>query len=207
MANRWRNNGNSDRLIFLGSKITAGGDCNHGLKMIIPWKISYDKPRQSIKKKRHYLPTRVCLVRLLLGMWELDHNEGWVLKNWCFWTVVLEKTPESPLNFEEIQPVNPKGSQPWIFIGKTDAETEAVNTLATLCKELIHWKRPWSWERSKSGGEGDDRGWDGWMASSTQCTWVWVNLTIWCRTGKPDVLSPWGCKALYVTELLNKNIA
>ena len=163
MANRWGNNGNSDRLIFLGSKITAGGDCNHGLKMIIPWKISYDKPRQSIKKKRHYLPTKVCLVKLLLWMWELDHNEGWVLKNWCFWTVVLEKTPESPLNCEEIQPVNPKGSQPWIFIGKTDAETEAVILWPPYAKSWFIGKDPEAgkdWSQEEKGMTEDETvGW------------------------------------------------
>ena len=95
-------------------------------------------------------------------MWELDHKEGWALKNWCFWTVVLEKTPESPLDSKEIRPVNPKGNQPWIFNEKADAEAESSNTWATWCKELTHWKRPWCWERLRAGGEGGDRGWDGW---------------------------------------------
>ena len=76
-------------------------------------------------------------------MWELDHKEGWVLKNWCFWTVVLEKTVESPLDCKEIQPVSPKRNHPWIFIPRTDAESEA---LATWCKKPSHWKRPWCWE-------------------------------------------------------------
>ena len=93
--------------------------------------------------------------------------------NWCFWTVVLKKTLESPLDCKEIKPVNPKGNQPWLFIGRTVA-TWSFNTLATWCKELTHWKRPWYWERLKAG-EGDDRGWDGWMASLTRWTWVSVN--------------------------------
>ena len=76
------------------------------------------------------------------------------------------------------------------------------NTLATWCKELSHWKRPWCWERLKAGGEGDDRGWDGWMASLTQWTWVWVNSGSWWWTGKPGVLQS-VCKALYTTEQLN----
>ena len=99
------------------------------------------------------------------------YKESWVLKNWCFWTVVLEKTRESPLDCKKIQPVHPKGNQPWIFIGRTDAEAEAP-TLATWCKELTHWKKPWCWKRLKAG-EGDDRGWDGWMASLTRWIWVW----------------------------------
>ena len=94
-------------------------------------------------------------------MWELDHKESWALKNWWCWTVVLEKTLESPLDCKAIQPVNPKGNQSWIFTGRTEAEAEA-----TWCKELTHWKRPWCWERLKAGGEGDNRGWDGWMDMS-----------------------------------------
>ena len=93
-------------------------------------------------------------------MWELDYKKSWAPKNWCFWTVVLEKTLESSLDCKEIKPVNPKGNQSPIFIGRTDAEAEA-SILWPLCEELIHWKRPWCWERLKAGGEGDNRGWDG----------------------------------------------
>ena len=100
-------------------------------------------------------------------IWELDSEENWALKNWCFWTVVLEKTLESPLDCKEIQPVHPKGDQSWIFIERTMLKLNS-NTLATWCKELTHLKRPWCWERLKAG-EGDDRGWDGWMALPTQC--------------------------------------
>ena len=75
------------------------------------------------------------------------------------------ETLESPLDCKKIQPVHPKGNQSWIFTGRTDAEAE----FPILCEELTHWKRPWSWERLKAGGEGDDRVWDGWMASLTQC--------------------------------------
>ena len=109
-------------------------------------------------------------------IWELDYKESWVPKNWCFWTVVLEKTLESPLDCKEIQPVHPKGNQFWIFIGRTDAEAETPILWPPDVKNwLDHWKRPWCWERLKVGGEGNDRGWDGWMASPTQWTWVWVN--------------------------------
>ena len=119
-------------------------------------------------------------------MWELDCEESWVLKNWCFWTVVLEKTLESPLDCKEIQSVHPKGNQSWIFIGRTDAEAE-TNTLATWCEELTHWKIPWCWDRL-GAGEGDGRGWDGWMASPTRWTWVWVNSGSWWWTGRPGML-------------------
>ena len=80
-------------------------------------------------------------------MWELFYKESQALKNWCFWSMVLEKTLESPLDSKEIKPVNPKGNQSWIFIGGTDAE--APITLATWCKELAHWKKPWYWQRLK----------------------------------------------------------
>ena len=109
-------------------------------------------------------------------MWELDHKEDWMLKNWCLWIVVLEKSLESPLDSKEINPVHPKENQPWIFTGKTDAETEAqILWLPGKKKKLSHWKRLWCWERLKAGGEGNNRGWDGWMASPTQWTWVWAN--------------------------------
>ena len=128
-------------------------------------------------------------------MWELDYKESWVPENWCFWTVVLEKTIESPLDCKDIQPVHPKGNQSWIFIRRTDAEAE-TNTLATWCKELTHWKRPWCWERLKAGGEGDERGWDGWMASPTQWAWVWVNFGSWWWTGRPGMLRFMGSQSV-----------
>ena len=141
--------------------------------MLAPWKKSYDQPRQHIKKQRHHCVDKgpssqgygfsISHVR----MWELDHKGGWALKNWCFWTVVLEKTLESPLECKEIKPVNPEGNQSWISIWRTDAEAEIPITLATWCEKLTHWKRPWCQERLKAE-EGDDRGWDGWMASLTR---------------------------------------
>ena len=139
-------------------------------------------------------------------MWELDYKESWAPKNWYFWIVVLEKTLESPLDCKEIKPVHPKGDQSWIFIGRTDAEAETPNTLATWCEELTHWKRPWCWERLMAGGEGDDRGWDGWLASLTQRTWIWVSLGSWWWTGKPGVLQSMGSQRVrhnWATELNN----
>ena len=139
-------------------------------------------------------------------MWELDYKESWVPKNWCFWTVVLEKTLESPLDCKEIQPVHPKRNQSWIFIGRIDAEAETP-TLTTWCKELILWKRPWYWERLKAGGEGDDRGWNGWMASLTQWTRVWAGSGSWWWTGKPGMLQSMGLQIVrhnWATELNNQ---
>ena len=135
-------------------------------------------------------------------MWELDYKESWVVKNWCFWTVVLEKTLESPLDSREIQPVHPIGNQSWIFIGKDSCRSWNSNALATWCEELTHLKRPWCWERLRAE-EGDDRRWDGWMASPTQWTWVWVNPGSFWWTGNPACFSPWDCKESDMTERLN----
>ena len=137
-------------------------------------------------------------------MWELDYKESWVPKNWCFWTVVLEKTLESPLDCKKIQPVHPKGNQSWIFIGRTDVDAGTPNTLATWWEELTHLKRPWCWERLMVGGEVDNRGWDGWMASPTWWTRVWVSSGSWWWTGKPGMLQSMGLQRLghdWATEL------
>ena len=142
--------------------------------MLSPWKESYDKPRQHFKKQKHHFVDKGPSSQSYgfssshVHMWELDHTKGWEPKNWCFGTGVWGKTLESPLDCMEIQPVNPKGNQSWIFIGRTDAEAETPNTLATWCKESTHWKRPWSWERLRAKGEGDDGGWEHCMALLTQ---------------------------------------
>ena len=137
-------------------------------------------------------------------MWELDYKESWAPKNWCFWTVVLEQTFESPLDCKEIQLVHPKGDQSWVFTERTDVEAE---TPILWPPDAKNWKdplkRPWCWERLKVGGEGDDRGWDGLMASPTQWTWVWVNSGSWWWTGRPGVLQSKGCKESDITERLN----
>ena len=135
-------------------------------------------------------------------MWELDCEESWAPKNSCFWTVVLEKTLESPLDCKETQPVHPKGDQSWVFIGRTDAKAETPILWPHHGK--THWKRPWFWEGLGAGGERDDRGWDGWMASPTQWTWVWVNSRSWWWTGRPGALRFMGSQRVrhdWATEL------
>ena len=100
--------------------------------MLAPWKKSYNKPRQCIKKQRQYFANKSLYSQIYgfssshVWMWQLDHKEGWAPQNWCFWTVVLEKTLESPLNCKEIKPVKPKWNQPWIFTGRTDAEASVL---------------------------------------------------------------------------------
>ena len=146
-----------------------------------PWNESYNQLRQHTKKQRHHFTNKSPSSQNYdfssshVRMWEFDNKEGLVLKNWCFQTVMLEKTLESPLESKVIKPVNPKGNQLWLFIERTDAEAETPVIWPCDAKKLTHWKRLWCWERSRAGGEGDDRGWDDWTAPLAQWTWVWVN--------------------------------
>ena len=138
-----------------------------------PWKKSYDQPRQHIKKQRHYFANKGQSSQSYgfsighVWMWELDYKESSVLKNWCFWTVVLEKTLESPLDCREIQPVHPKGIQSWISIGRTDVEAETPTFWPPDAKNWIIWKDPdagkdWRWEE-KGMPEDEMIGWHHWL--------------------------------------------
>ena len=151
-------NGNSYRFYF-------GGLQNHcrwwlppwNEKTLAPWKKSYDQPRQHITKQRHYFANKGPSSQSCgfsgshVWMWELDCKEGWAPKNWCFWTMVLEKTLESPVDYKEIKLVNPKGNQSWIFIGRTDAEAETPTLSPPDTKNRLIWKdldaqKDWGWE-------------------------------------------------------------
>ena len=117
--------------IFLCSKITADGDCRHEIKRrLLLGRKAMTNLDSILRKQRHYFADKVLFSQSYgfssshVWMWELDYKESWLEKNWCFWTVVLEKTLESSLEFMEVQPVHPKGNQPWIFIGRTDAEAQ-----------------------------------------------------------------------------------
>ena len=143
-----------------------------------------------LKSRDNTLPTNVQSYGFSsshVWMWELDHKEGWVMKNWCSWTAVLEKILESPLDCKEIKPVNPKGNQPWTFIGRTDAEAEGP----------ILWPpdaKSWLIGKDTELGKMEDRRrrgweqWDGWMSSQILWTWVWVVSKRWWRTEKAGVL-------------------
>ena len=145
-----------------------------------------------IKKQRHYFADKGPYSQSYgfssshIWMWELDHIEGWALKNWCFWAVVLEKTLESPLDCKEIKLVNPKGNQPWIFIGRTDTEAETPILWPSDAKSWFLRKDPdvgKDWSHEEKGMTG----WDGWMASTTQWAWVWQSFDqalreVWCAT-------------------------
>ena len=134
---------------------------------------------------------------------ELNYKESWVPKNWCFWTVVLEKTLESRLDCKEIQPVRPKGNQSWMFIGMTDAETETPILWPPDVKDWLIGKDPDSgkdWRREEKATED----WMGWMSSLTRGTWVWGGSRSWWWTGRPGVLQTMGSQGVghdWATEL------
>ena len=135
-------------------------------------------------------------------LWELDCEESWVLKNWCVWTVMLENTLASPLDCKEIQPVPSKGDQPWVFFGRNDAKAETPVLSPPHAKSWLIGKdsdagRDWGQE------EKGTTGWDGWMASLTRWTWVWVNSGSWWWMGGLACCDSWGCKELDTTEWLN----
>ena len=144
-----------------------------------------------------YLPTKVHLVKAMVFPVVMYGCESWTLKKaehridafelWC-WRRLLRV----PWTTRRSNQSTLKGSIPEYSLEGLILKLKLQYTLATWCKELTHKKRPWCWERLKAGGEGDDRGWDGWMASPTQCTWVWVDSRSWWWTGKPGVLQSMG---------------
>ena len=175
MANRRGKSGNSDRLYFLGLQNHCRRWLHPWNMMISSWQESDDKPKQYVEKQRHYSADKGLYNQSYgfssshVWIWDLDHKESWVLKNWCFWTVVLKQTLESPLDYRKIKPINTKGNQPWVFIGRTDAEAEAPIfglpdveswlTRKTLILGKIEGKKRRRWQRR-----------DGWVASLTQRT-------------------------------------
>ena len=143
--------------ILGGSKITADGDCNHEIKRcLLLWRKVMTNLGSILKSRVITLPTKVHLVKamvfpVVMYERELDYKESWAPKNWCFWTVVLKKALESPLDCKEIQPVHPKGNQSWIFIGRTDAEAETPILWLPDVKSWLIWKdsdagKDWRWE-------------------------------------------------------------
>ena len=197
MENRWGNGGkNSGRIYFGGSKIIANDNCSTEIKRCLLLGRKAMANVDSTLKSRDITNKGPCsqsygFSSSHVWIWELDYKESWAWKNWCFWTVVLERTLESLLNSKRIQPINPKEISPE-YSWEDWCWSWNPNTLATWCEEQIHLKRPWCWERLKAGGEGNDGGFDGWMASLTQWTWVWVSSVSWWWIGRPGVLQSMG---------------
>ena len=152
--------------IFLGgSKIIAGGDCSHEIKRWLLLGRNIMTNLDSIFKSRHYFANKgpssqsYGFSRGHVWMWELNYKESWALKNWRFWTVMLDKTLESPLSCKEIHPVHPKGNQSWIFIGRTDAKAETPILWPPDGNNWLIWKDPdpgkdWRWEEKGMTGDG-----------------------------------------------------
>ena len=192
MANRWETVETVADFIFLGSKITADGDCSHEIKrrLLLGRKVMTNL--DSTLKSRHYFVNKGPSSQGYgfssghVWMWELDYKESWALKNWWFWAVVLKKSLESPLDCKKIQPVHPKGNQSWVFIGRTDVEAETPIFWPPDVKSWLIWKDP-DVGKDRRQEEKGMRGWDGWMASPTQWTWVWVNSRSWWWTGRPGM--------------------
>ena len=177
--------------------------------MIAPWKKSYDQPRQHIKKQTHYFankgPSRQSYVfsSSPIRMWELDHKESWELKYWCFWTVVLEKTLESPLDCKEIQPVYPKGNQSWIFIGRTDAKAEMPIFWPPHAKSWLIGKDPDAerdWGQEEKGMTEDEMA--GWHHRLDGHEFEWTP-GVGDGQGGLACCNSWGRKESDTTEWLN----
>ena len=174
--------------------------------MLALWKECYDQPRQHIQRQTHYFADKGPSSQIYsfssshVWMWELDYKESWTLKNWCLWAVVLEKTLESPFDCKEIQPVNPKGNQSWIFIGRTDVEAETPILWPPIVKNCLIGKGPdagkyWRWE--EKGMTNEMIGW------CHQLNGIWASLGVVKGQGGLVCCSPWGCKQLNTTERLN----
>ena len=171
MGKQWKQ---CQTLFFGDSKITADGDCSHEIKRpLLLGRKAITNLDSIFKSKDITLPTKVCLVKLwffqYVWMWELDSKASWAPKNWCFWTVVLEKTLESPLDSKEIKPVNPKGNQPWIFIGRTKAKAPILWPLDV--KSWLIWKDS---NAGKDWGQ-EEKG----MIEDKMVTWIWVDSGSW----------------------------
>ena len=177
--------------------------------MLAPWKKSYDKSRQRIKKQRHYFANKDPSSQSYgfssghVWMWELDYKESRVPKNWCFWTVVLEETLESPLDSKEIQPVNSKGNLSWLFIARTAAEVETPILWPPDVKNWLIGKDPDAgkdWKQEEKGmTENEILGWHHWLDG-----YEWVNSRSWWWTGRSGVLQSMGSQRVrhdWVTEL------
>ena len=205
---KWEEETVSD-VSFLGSKITADGDCNHEIKRLLLLERKVMTNLDSIfKSKDITLPTKVLLVKAMVFpvvMYGCESwtEESWVPKNWCFWTVLLEKTLESPLDCKEIQPVRSKGDQSWVFIGRTDAEAETPVLWPPHVKSWLIGKDSDAgrdWGQEEKGTTEDEMA--GWRLRLDGCEFEWT-LGVGDGQGGLACCNSWGCKELDTTERLN----
>ena len=195
--------------IFWGSKITADGDCSHEIKRcLLHGRQVMTNLDSTLKSRDITLPTKVRLAKamifpLVMYGCELNGEESWALKNWCFWTVVLEKTLKSPLDCKEIQPVHPKGDQSWVFIGRTDVEAETPilwppNVTSWLISKDPDAGKDW---RQEEKGMTEDK-MVGWHHQLNGHEFGWT-LGVDDGQGSLECCSPWGRKESDTTERLN----
>ena len=183
--------------IFLGSKITADGDCSHEIKRcLLLGRKTITNLDSTLKKQGHYFANKIPCSQSY-GFSSSHMDVSWTIKKaecqridafelWCWRRLLRICSTASRSNQSILEEISLNIHwEDWCWSWNS-------NTLATWCKELTHWKRPWCWEKLKAGGERDDRGWDGWMASLTWWTWVWVSSGCWWWTGRPGVLQSMG---------------
>ena len=180
--------------IFWGSKITADGDRSHEIKqhLLLGRKVMTNLDSR-LKSRDIALPTKVCLVKAMVFPVIMYGCESWTIKQAEHWRIDAFDCGVGEDSWEFLglrgDPISPCYRRSVLSVHWKDwCWSWNSNTLATWCKDLTHWKRPWCWERLKAGGEGDDRGWDGWMALLTLWTWVWVDSGSWWWTGRPGML-------------------
>ena len=193
MANRWGKMKTVTDFIFLGSKITVDGDCNHEIKrcLLLGRKVMTDL--DSVLKRRNItLPTKFCIVKAVVFpvvMYGCEKAEHWrigAFEMWCWRRLLRVPWTARRLSQSILKEINSEYSLEGLRLELK------LQFLATWYEELTHWKRSQCWERLRAGGEGSGRGWDGWMVSLTQCTWVWANSGRWWGAGKPRVLQSMG---------------
>ena len=210
MVNRWGNSGNSNRLYFGGlQKSLQMGTVAMKLKDACSLEEVMTNLDSILKSRDITLLTKVCLVKAMVFPVVMYECESWTIKKaehwrtdafqlWCWRRFLRVPWTAKRSNQSILKEISPGYSlEDWWWSWNS-------NTLVTWCEELTHLKWPWCWERLKVGGEGDDRGWDGWMASLTQRTWVWVNSGSWWWTGRPGMLQSMGLQRVghnWVTEL------
>ena len=210
MANRWGSSGNNERLSFLGSKIIADGDCSHEIKWhVFPGRNAMTNLDSILKSRDVTLSTKAHLVKALVFPVVMYGCETWIIR----------KAERQRIDAFELQCWRRLSRVPWAARRSNQSMLKEISPeysleglmlklklqyLITWCKELTHWKRSWCWETLKVGGEGDNRGWDGWISSLTQWTWVWASSGSWWCTGTPAVLQSIGSQTVehdWATEL------
>ena len=182
--------------LFMDSKITVGGDRSHEIRRwLLLGRKAMTNPDSVVKSRDITLPTKVHIVKAVVFPMVIYWCESWTVKRLRAEELMpsncgVEKTPESPLDCKEIKPINLKGNQLWILLGKDWCWS--ASTLVTWCEQLTHWKSPWCWEKLRAEGEEGIRGWDNWLASLMQWTCTWANFRRWWGTGRPGLLQSMG---------------